>query len=712
MFSEDLAHNEKILAMNPIDFGDPSAMSNEELHQTIRTLLREASDRETLTPSKVSIMDQVIPEFKRTAVYVKPSRVVFAGPSNMAYNFFRCIPKVSFRSTHQLLKEERAAWKARHHEYRYALKVVDDPSDNEETMVQLVESLLLPNVPAIQERLAYFRSSLNDLLYGSFIPMDMVFSVFLKYFPNGTEKFAQPPKQFYYADISLISGVVLLVVIFTRYNAADSSFKYKLSCTTAQLTMLALQTLNFSEFRRKRITYQALLSLIVIKGALFSYDNSVTSNEENDSYPFFQLSLDMCYQMGVHRTLDCCFNKLSFRDYDLFERLLRPDKLKLKELWNYIKIQDIVYSSELGTPLLVNDEFCDGFCPFPEANSTKTLISGFLLLRGACTILNSKKGICLRSLLSLLDELFSYCKILRFSMFTAPSSDYSIFQMAHLFKLKLQLLLMSQTICQLGTYAVAERLNSQVSQDDRSTLERVNKKLFQGVQICNRVSLQHIGLVSDGKTIFGSEADGTYMIFFRDVFSRVIRQAMTLWFLMIFTEVLPSMDVSKRQESALLGLETPDPDIDELENTLYNDCGSDAADCMAKRIMTYSKMVSFVGPFYNSIAKNQSIRDSLDSFMMLRMTVVFAFSLESLEDHFDPSKPNEVDFTQIAAETAAKLQSFNKGVANEQIELATKADQLEMLFQSIFCEEAGDLSSLFTIDARTEADEQFLKFPF
>ncbi|VEU22164.1 DEKNAAC103166 [Brettanomyces naardenensis] len=409
-----------------------------------------------------------------------------------------------FSSMKNTLNQERRAWKQLHHIHERAVNFTGDAID-EDIAVGLIRQLVCPDYYAFQERLFYFQNHLNHILYSNFVPMDIVQTLFLTSFrqpdQSGVAQFSRPRKCFLYADVALILSIVYLVVIFTRYNGNNNVFTHPLLVKPEDLSSLALKVLSLSEYRRKK-TQLALLSLIVLRSALFVHDNYEGANELVNSYPVFQSCVTLCYQMGIHfpgsSSPDSLASYLSKDKLTMKSRAMTPDQVQ--DLWNYIQQEDAIYSVSMGTPLLINYHFSSPFNRKHDNWIENTRADGIMLLRDISLTVNSTESITMRDVLKLIDKVIAYCHQLPFKLFTT-SSSMDLAGLAILFRLKLLLLQTLQCLCRMEMNAVSDLR----SKNAALNLDSLCEEMYRESLLAAAAVLYSIRDLFGGLTVFGNE---------------------------------------------------------------------------------------------------------------------------------------------------------------------------------------------------------------
>lgn len=702
-----------------------------ELRQELEMLKGSDSMRSTNSSAsshtpELSLLDRPMPMLKKTIVSAKPSRMAFIGTtSRFCMLFFkpRSYYLLLLLGFNQIMKKERRAWKQRHTRSNHAIKTFYDNTDDEEAVIGRIRELVLPNIEAIHERLLYMQTDLNHLLYWDFVPIDMLLSLFSKYFHDGD--FHRPAKPYYYADVALITSIAYLVVIFTRYNSDKLKFKYELNCDSNDLVDLSITCLNVSEYRRKH-THQALLTLIVLRNALFAHDNSEVAAEELNSYPIFQLTLDLCIQMGFHRDLDRNSNRryITKRKDELRTRMLSTSDTK--KVWNYMQFQDVAFSLSTGSPLLIDYHFCSALYPDVILAFKEKCQSIMTLFRQISYEVNGLPDLSLNQMAGLRDKLVSLTSTMPFSMFQPSFMNYAIDDIAQMCKVKMMCL----QIIQCLSASVGSGLEELIPNDggvmnhtenETEELTARNKVNFETLILSGCASLYHIKMICEGESIFGGEADNKYLIYFRDYFARIMGQAVIFWFSSALSAALSGLAHNEYfAEYATWYDYIPDSSIpvyegevtlNVIESALYGKTDEHLRETLTQRLLTSPEVFDFFTSFYNAVAKNQCMRDSLDSFMMLKWLIACVMLLQTVNENKANGKTAELG-QAILDKTEAKLKAFNLGILDERLQVDTDQTGLEKLFNTIFTDKGwSDLES-FLDKEKTPFLEEDIKMPY
>ncbi|VEU22177.1 DEKNAAC103175 [Brettanomyces naardenensis] len=567
------------------------------------------------------------------------------------------------------ISREKVAWKGLHQSIIQLDRL--GGTGVECTTVDSINSIICPNYLAFQERLLYFQTELNGLLFTNLIPMDMIHSLFLTYFSLSdcsTAHFNKPHKAYCYADISLITAVVYVVVIFTQNST--HVFHHQLPASFDQLSSLALSLFNLSKFKRKK-THQVLLSLIVVRTGLFVFDNAERMNELTGTYQTFQLVLDLCYQMGLYTDPDT--TSIVMLKEKTKARLLSGSRVR--ELWNYMQTQDAFYSLKMGTPLLINYDFCQGFYRSSDLPFEGKREEGVMLMRELSIIINSPRPVSIRDLLDVIHKVIQYCR---------PDNEGidDLDEVAYLFK---QRLILAQSLEFLFRMAI-------VGIRDLNGPDELSRELFRQLALSAVTILYQIREVFSGKTVFGEDRNGKYIVYFKDVFARSLGQSFLTW----FTFLLPSAT----ENSVLLGelerqamifeypTEAPylyEIDLRVLERALYHEENVELGEQLFARIINSSELMAFATTFYDLLCQSDVMKSSLNSFLTIKLVIIWAYVVQTFEEckgmGIRPSVP------EIIRRARGKVEAdFSSGRLDTK-KFVSEGEELEQILDSIFEDE-------------------------
>ncbi|VEU22166.1 DEKNAAC103208 [Brettanomyces naardenensis] len=646
----------------------------------------EGASRGDIGDDSPSILDTKLTGISKSVIVSKPSRTIFLGALS---SFLPILSRPYFKSLlsefEETMGKEKLKWKNSHKPSHHAGIIVDGEADEVGT-AEMVQRIICPNYYAFQERLIYFQNNLNGLLFGGFVPMGAVHSLFFSYFPtiDGQTQFNVPQKAHYYADISLITSLVYLVLIFTRYSSDGAKFRYQLVATADDLITLATTSLATSQFRRKK-SQQAVLALILMRVNLFVYENSEGELEEIESYPIFQMCLDLCYQVGLHADPDVT-DTVIYKDRPAMKIRLMTS-LEVKQLWNYIQAEDAYYSAIIGTPLLINYHFCAKY--WQKSNSFFDLQSekAVFLMRDLSSTINSCSPVSLRDILTLIDRILRFCHDLPAKLLRSETADLD--ELAHLCKLKLLLLQLVARLCRIVTVGISELRAQSLDEGEANMLGGLSKEMYRQSLIANACLLYHIKYICEGKSVFGPDGNGKYIVFFRDAFARSLAPCFVLWFTFLLPRVTRSPElVREMQQETMLPFYPPeengyrsDIDLPVLERALFHDYENEKpelAEQICTKLLTSAELMKFVSSFYDVVGENEILKTSLDSFLTLRYVITWLYLVRMVEEFKDKLESRQMSLADIVGRVKVKIEQHFAD--NEDL-------QFEKILDSIFAGE-------------------------
>ncbi|VEU19644.1 DEKNAAC100429 [Brettanomyces naardenensis] len=665
------------------------------------------------------ILDIKLPKVKRSIIFSKPSMTVFIGSTSWIWLVLsRPSFKNLFSGIDSTMHKQKKEFQDNHKSISHRLTVID--SDPEQlAIIQLTEDIICPNYYQFQERLVYFQNNLNGLLYSNFVPMDVVHSLFLSYFTvnDGTDtpstassaslpadsagsgrlsKFLPPKKPYLYSDISLITAIVSLSVIFTRY-AANSPFHYQLTVPADELISLSLKLLNASNFRRKK-TYQGLLSLILLRSCLFVFDNIEGCHQEFESYPMLQTCIDYCYQMGLHTDPDITETFL-FKDQLIMKTRSMPNSGRI-ELWNYLQTQDAYHSIAIGTPILIHYEFCAKFKRKSDSFFETTREEAVMIMRKLSFVINSLRTVSIREILNLISQVIGFCYRIPAAKFLLPGIPLvgiDLDEVAYLFKLKLLTLQNVPSLCSMIMTGISSLHQSNPellkNMETMNLLNGLSKEMYRQSILSIAISLHHIRYICEGRSVFGPEKNGKYVVYFRDLFATSLGQSFLTWFIFLLPRATKNPElIGELQNETMLFSYPPEDngypnniDLVVLEKAFFHDFNGQSVNLgeqLCTKLMSSSELTTFASSFHEALRDNMIMKSSIDSYLIVKSIVVWPYIIGTIEEckaSLDSRQMTVRDVIKIARTKVEK--EFNEGGVND------SGDQLERMFDSLFADQ-------------------------
>jgi len=662
----------------------------------------------------LAFLDWKLPYLKHFMLGAKPSRTVFLGPLSRYSFFSKPLFKYMMVSMKDVLDKERREYK-KLHKWSIHLHLLPDGTQ-ENALIADIHRLVCTNYYAFQERLVFFQTHLNNLLYSGFIPMDVIHTLFLERFQNpnteGHSQFLKPEKPYLYVDVAVVVSIVYLVIVFTRYNSFDEKFHYRPIFKEGELSTLAFRCLNISDFRRKK-TQLALLSLLVLRSALFVHDNFEGATEDINSYPVYQLSLDMCYQMGLHIDPKVIGVYMFKKKLEMKRRSLKTEEAL--SLWNYMLEEDAIYSSAIGCPLLINSKFCSGFhkeSNFFFDNEKEQEVN---LLRKIDETVNSLQPISLNNILELVDEVSLFCNCLPSTIFDIVNKDASdLDQLACLCRIKLLFLQILQCLAKsviMGISNSYERYHDVIENPETmEILKSISHEMYRTCLFSSISTMLQIEQVCNGESIFGKEPDGIFIVYLRDVFTRTMTQSSIMWYSYVLAKVAGASEIITEHKDDPFYLHskedvpqrTLDFSLQNAEDALFHKLrgiNNNQVHTFYEQSISISQMIEFLSNFYAAACKHQTIKCSMDSFLTLKSVINLVCTLQIIQEYKEQIKKKEISFSEIMTMAKEKIESsFALGKLEDNLTPNVGDDvQMEKLFDSVFVNKDWNIPSEFEV---------------
>lgn len=684
----------------------PKSVADEtELTAQIKSLKKEVERLQAKNDQANSILDVKLSSIKKTTVLGTPESLIFHGPSSHFAPFFGQFTKYPLeifmtKIYYETIIRESRQWLKTHDRTGNQLhKLYSGPVFTEEQLVEQINNIILPNVPAIQERLLYVQTDLNPLLYHAFMPMSMVLREFVTFFPESSTRFVPPRENYKYGYLALIVWLTYLAIIFTRYNSVKDRFLYKLTCDTQDLVDLGFTLIRHSNIMQNR-TQVLLLVIVVIHSTLFDYNSTEIdihgTLHGTTAYPVFQLLLNMCFQMGMHRDLNGSKDRVYVMRMPQETRNNSMSHWQCKSFWNYMQLMDATYSQSLGTPLLIDYNYCDGLSPllFSLRHDQKWL-DGLNLLRHNCKVMNSVHDISINEAVSMVDALIDYCKQNPIEAFQVnPSSSDINGGLAFMFHCKLIMLQSIQSICASLGFAIDAILQKPMAESQQEELMRVGRRVCELMIISGMTAIYHIKECFEGKTMFHMEPDGTLVIFFRSAFANCLESTLRLWSIVVISHLCnktnfandnPLFTDQPYPDRFLCPVEPWEGDITValLEKALYGPTNV-LSHSLVTTFINPEKVESFLPPLYNMVVKHRTLRESLDTFILLKLIIISIILMSNFDENLDAIRHGTFTADMLVSSTKEKMERFSKDVLDEKLQLNVADDDVQEMIASLF----------------------------
>lgn len=655
------------------------------------------------------ILDWKIPGLKKAVVALGAPYFFFLGPSCRAWLIYSMPMFRNYLSRLKLtMLEERNKW-LRKHDSPASLCILDSVYDAK-NVLNAAFQLISSNRNAFEEHICYFEANLNTMIFFGFVPMDMVHHRFRQYFGDTTHpKYtAQLPEEkcYTYSDISLIVAVVYLATVFTQHEDMRL-FKYPLIPRTTELSTLAFKLLSLSKFRN-HASYIGLVALIILSKGLFVFENAEGTHQELESYPTFQVCLNSCYQLGVHSDFSTTLKFVYHNQEESRSRLLSDSQLK--KIWNYIREEDAFYSVMMGYPLLISYDFCNEFHLVSDNPFESKKMNGLLLTRQISGVMNSRRQISLRNVCNQISELLKFCSSLP-SVTTRMDEIVNLDKMAFFCKQKLVYLHVLQCLCWMGITAISIILRHNACNSDnaqREDLIQLSAKLYRQSLISAVTSIYIIKEVISGKSIFETNTNGKYLVFFKDIFATLLGHSYTLWFTFILPEATGSLDlVNELQRGRHIGefsskenMWNSKVDLPILEKALFG-ADTEQSNLLSRqlfsRLLHPSDLLSLTSEFHELLSVNDVRKGSLDSYLLIKSVMVWSITITTVQECKSQLLSKKITLPEIMEKARDKLiKEFCADEDNETKFNMEEYDNIEKMLDSVLanysCQQFVDLN--------------------
>ena len=641
-----------------------------------RTLIIEEKDKEIVVETEAVSADDIhlddksfSPSHQKTILDVEFSYPndynVFRKPSNTQLRpifysaYMREKHLLSFKflmSFKQLLNNERRLWKSKNFNKNFQLVElqyggIDMKNDAScKILNQWVDKMICSNYYAILERLRYFQTELNKILFNSYIPMGVVQLIFHYYFNMKQEGvvFRRPRKNFEYSFIALITSLVELTNIFTRYDS--DKFNFPLPQQDNEFNELSVKLLNASNYRRKRTIF-AVYTLLNLRLSLMIYGDAQSGGVVmQNTQPLFQSAVSICTEMGLHVNQDKIFYfesppNVSNGDEDfnelLFAKEIPMESFKL--LWNYLLVTDATYYISLSVPPFIDDRFCHGFYKLTNRESSNAESVSILIKEISYNLLSERpytlRMICeydskLKKLLSSLGSFADHQLIERNE--DKWQSFYLMFKL-----LKLIYMFQSKIRSLLDEANLSENYSKEVLNDKK------NQEIIKSLRNECTIKCKLVYFIGISALLKMSESSLSYkfLLYNRDIFSTWIGMESIVLIDIILTDGL----ISKNKQPAPVkdnreSFQLPEPhlfDIRDLEDALFNFNTKKHSQILLQIENTCEpeNILSFLSYFYEKIINVPALFSDYKFFVMTKLfflTIYFLYSYN--ETHCDSFK--------------------------------------------------------------------------
>lgn len=606
------------------------------------------------TAHQASILDVEFNDVKEYNVFRKPSNTQLRPAFHSAYMRQKHILSYKFLLPFkQLLNNERRLWKSKNFDKNFLLEEVQygrlNMNRDCKLLDQSIEKLICNNYYAVLERLQYFQTELNKILFNSYIPMGVVQLIFHYYFNIKKDGvvFKRPKKNFEYSFISLISSLVELTNIFTRYSNQD--FNFPLPQQNNEFNELSVKLLNASNYRRKRTIF-AVYTLLNLRLSLMIYGDAQSGGVTmQNTHPIFQSAVSICTEMGLHVDQD----KVSYFEPPpnvtngdehlnelMFAKEIPTNSIKL--LWNYLLLADATYYIDLYVPPFIDDRFCHGFYPL-EMREGPSVESILKVVKEISYNLFSGKPICLRKINEYLQRLntilSSIGSFADFKTFEKNEDKWQSFYM--MFKI-LKLIYTYE----FKIYALLDDSNLTLNYSKEVLNDKQNQEIIRSMRNECGTKCKLIFFIAISTLVEMSQGNLSYkfLLYNREIFSTWIGLELIILIDMILTD---GKELKKRKpvinSDTKENFKLPDPpvfDIAELEQVLFNFNTTKHSQLLfqIEDACEPESILSFLSNVYENIINVPALFSDYKFFVMTKLfflTIYFLYSY--IESHCDDS---------------------------------------------------------------------------
>ncbi|QOU18853.1 hypothetical protein BRETT_004071 [Brettanomyces bruxellensis] len=633
-----------------------------------------------------SLLDVKIPTLKKISLERGRSNSTFYGPASSLSTIFSEHILEQFSRWNIGLNKERETLISSNLTNETRLSIVNIGSNKDE-ILQKAEAAICSDYYAFKDCLEWFGTNLNELVFLDAIPtskLKKAFSALLN--PpssNSSASFKYHTKEpYFFGSMAAIFSVVYLVTLFRRYSLAIEQPPI-MTTSIKDLRQLSIQLLIASDLNKNR-NIMSLLALIVIKSGLFEYDSIEHDNEWADSYPFFHILLNLCYQLGLHLESSAAIRIVptDSANSDLFISINTTEK---KHIWNLVLLQDAIYSLALGTPLSINSKFCALYQTTTDNTLERLLIRGFKLIRQTSLTVNSIEPISLNMVNTLISDIQELCHDLPCKIFTCEEGqvpDFNLSGLCILFKLKIFLLHVLESLYRMIIMGAAELQKSltknELKTEDSKILSKICETSFRQSTFLSAAVVWHIQNFFSGRTVFAT-SDPRYSLFLRRFCMASCNQSFTIWFTYLFgkmnksAHIITDIDgdnplndyISSSDGSAFQG----EVDLQILEDSLfykYTNKSREFLDSLVCKLLSSSQLMSFSSLFYKNAEESQVMRESLDGMACLKFLLMWIYVIREIEARKATTPLKKIDKKEIILWAKQKVENeMISGVYND-----------------------------------------------
>lgn len=280
-------------------------------------------------------------EFKKPSFVKEENNIKYEPPLSLEAIFNNNKHFVKFRSLMPFLfnvKENEIYKESQTLNSKVELKVLVDTYTIDE-INELINTLFMPNIEAIKERIYFFGKEMIPSTSMAFIPMKTPLEIFNKCIiphPFEVNKYIckELNDETEYALFAIIF-IMVKMVSFTSEFDKSINFKYSLNLSISQLNDSSLKFLSFSNYKEKP-TFNSLLAFLLYR---MNYFISDSISEHSNAESFFNITLEICYKLGIHIRCD---------------HIEGYEEDHVRRVWNALQFLDCISAFHVGQPLKID----------------------------------------------------------------------------------------------------------------------------------------------------------------------------------------------------------------------------------------------------------------------------------------------------------------------------------------------------------------------
>lgn len=693
-----------------------------QLNLLKRQIAHQAVDEKhqsKVTQPTSPLQDVKIPSMKKMTLEKGRSNSTFYGPVSNLSTIFSDHILEQFSRWNIGLNKEREALINSNLTNETPMSIINIGSDKN-VILQKAKAAICIDYYAFEKCIQWFETNLNRLIFLQAVPVSGLKAAFYSLLDppssNAPATFKEHKEDpYFFSSMAALFSIVYLVAVFQRYSPTVGQY-HVLTTSINDLRLLSIQLLIASDFNKNR-NIMSLIALIVIKSGLFEYDTVEHENETADSYPLFHISLNMCYQLGLHLGSSPVIRVVpkESANFKVFTTVGATEK---RRIWNLILLQDALYSVTLGSPLSINLHFCVQYQSTGDSPLDNFLVRGLKLLRRTSLTVNSIEPISLNTIITLISEIQELCHDLPSRIFTSQKEDVSILeidQLCILFKLKIFLFHVLESLYRMIIVGAAELQSSLASgaskKENTKILCMICETAFRQSTFLSTAVVWHIQSFFSGKAAF-STADPRYSLYLRGFCMASCNQSFTIWFTYLFGKMhknahsITDIDGGNLLNNYFSDNDRPvfkgEVDLQTLEDSLfckYTNKNEVFLDSLVQKLLSSSQLMSFASLFYKSAEESLVMRESLDGMACLKFLLMWIYVVRKIEEKKIYTPLEDINKKEIILWAKQKVENeMITGAYNDELIRDFETQDLDgNLLDSIITEDVW-IDSLFKND--------------